>query len=72
MSAQLVTVARIAAWIAIAMSSYHLYTGAFGAPEALLHRSIHLLFTMVLIFSPLSFLQRENANGPAGWGISFS
>jgi TRAP transporter 4TM/12TM fusion protein len=32
------------------MASYHLYTGAFGAPEALLHRSIHLLFTMTLIF----------------------
>jgi TRAP transporter 4TM/12TM fusion protein len=42
--------------IGIAMSVYHLYTGYFGAPEAFLHRSIHLLFTMVLIFfvSPLS------------------
>ncbi len=62
MSAQLVTVARIAAWIAIAMSSYHLYTGAFGAPEALLHRSIHLLFTMVLIF-----LLYPSAKGKMGW-----
>ena len=44
------------AGIGIAMSVYHLYTGYFGAPEAFLHRSIHLLFTMVLIFfvSPLS------------------
>jgi TRAP transporter 4TM/12TM fusion protein len=44
------------AGIGIAMSVYHLYTGYFGAPEALLHRSIHLLFTMVLIFfvSPFS------------------
>ena len=42
--------------IGIAMSVYHLYTGYFGAPEAFLHRSIHLFFTMVLIFfiSPLS------------------
>jgi TRAP transporter 4TM/12TM fusion protein len=42
--------------IGIAMSAYHLYTGYFGAPEAFLHRSIHLLFTMILIFfiSPLS------------------
>jgi TRAP transporter 4TM/12TM fusion protein len=42
--------------IGMAMSIYHLYTGYFGAPEAFLHRSIHLLFTMVLIFfvSPLS------------------
>ncbi len=44
------------AGIGIAMSVYHLYTGYFGAPEAFLHRSIHLLFTMVLIFfvSPFS------------------
>ena len=42
--------------IGIAMAVYHLYTGYFGAPEAFLHRSIHLLFTMVLIFfiSPIS------------------
>jgi len=36
--------------IAILMSAYHLYAGAFGAPEAMMHRSIHLLFTLVLIF----------------------
>jgi len=50
MTAKLGTFAKIMTWIAIAMSAYHLYTGAFGAPEALLHRSIHLMFTMVLIF----------------------
>jgi TRAP transporter 4TM/12TM fusion protein len=50
MTAKLGTLAKVTTWIAIAMSSYHLYTGAFGAPEALLHRSIHLMFTMVLIF----------------------
>ena len=40
----------------VAMSVYHLYAGYFGAPEALLHRSAHLLFVLVLIFSlfPLS------------------
>jgi TRAP transporter 4TM/12TM fusion protein len=36
--------------IAMAMSAYHLYTGYFGAPETYLHRSIHLLFTLILIF----------------------
>ncbi|MFH1491429.1 MAG: TRAP transporter permease, partial [Pseudomonadota bacterium] len=36
--------------LAIAMSLYHLYTAAFGLPEAMLHRSIHVLFTLVLIF----------------------
>jgi len=36
--------------IAILMSLYHLYAATFGAPEAMMHRSIHLLFTLVLIF----------------------
>ncbi|RJQ49420.1 MAG: TRAP transporter permease [Desulfobacteraceae bacterium] len=36
--------------ISIAMSLYHLYTAAFGLPEALMHRSIHLIFTLVLIY----------------------
>jgi TRAP transporter 4TM/12TM fusion protein len=36
--------------IAVLMSAYHLYAGAFGAPEAMMHRSIHLLFTLTLIF----------------------
>ncbi|MBP1715305.1 MAG: transporter, fusion protein, partial [Deltaproteobacteria bacterium] len=42
--------AKAIAGIAIAMSAYHLYTGAFGALEALLHRSIHLAFTFALVF----------------------
>ncbi len=36
--------------IAILMSVYHLYAATFGAPEAMMHRSVHLLFTLVLIF----------------------
>jgi TRAP transporter 4TM/12TM fusion protein len=44
------TLGWIRSGIAVGMASYHLYTGAFGAPEALLHRSIHLLFTLVLVF----------------------
>lgn len=36
--------------IAIAMSVYHLYAATFGAPEAMMHRSIHLVFTFSLIF----------------------
>jgi len=43
-------VTKIIAGVGIAMSVYHLYTGYFGAPEALLHRAIHLFFTMTLIF----------------------
>ena len=51
-------VTRIIAAIGIAMSVYHLYTGYFGAPEALLHRSTHLLFTMVLIFFLFPFSRK--------------
>ncbi len=36
--------------IAVLMSAYHLYAGAVGAPEAMMHRSIHLIFTLALIF----------------------
>ncbi|MGB9699209.1 MAG: TRAP transporter permease [Thermodesulfobacteriota bacterium] len=57
-------VAKITAIIAIGMSSYHLFTGSFGAPEALLHRAIHLLFTLVLVFliNPISKQERK-------WGL---
>jgi TRAP transporter 4TM/12TM fusion protein len=41
---------KLVSAIGILMSVYHLYTGYFGAPEALLHRSVHLLFTLVLIY----------------------
>ncbi|MDO8957692.1 MAG: TRAP transporter permease, partial [Deltaproteobacteria bacterium] len=61
MTAKLGILAKIATWIAIVMSSYHLYTGAFGAPEALLHRSIHLMFTMVLIFLLYPFRKEKGA-----------
>lgn len=40
---------------AVMMACYHLYTGLFGAPEALLHRSIHLLFTLILVFLVFPF-----------------
>jgi TRAP transporter 4TM/12TM fusion protein len=50
---------KLIAVIAVAMSAYHLYTGYFGAPEALLHRSIHLLFVLVLIFSLFSLSTKE-------------
>ena len=43
-------IAKTTAAIAVAMSIYHIYTGAFGALEALLHRSIHLAFTFALVF----------------------
>ncbi len=45
--------------IAVMMASYHLYAGLFGAPEALLHRSIHLLFTLVLVFLVYPFSKEK-------------
>ncbi len=46
-----IRMAKKVVWvIALFMSAYHLYTGAFGAPEAMMHRTIHLSFTLVLIF----------------------
>jgi TRAP transporter 4TM/12TM fusion protein len=40
----------IAGAIGVAMSLYHLWAIAFGAPEPLFFRGTHLLFAMVLIF----------------------
>lgn len=50
---------KLVAFVALAMSLYHLYTGGFGSPEAFLHRSIHLLFTLVLIFSTSSLTEKS-------------
>ncbi len=50
---------KVIAGVSIAMSVYHLYTGYFGAPEALWHRSVHLLFTLVLIFFLYPFSKKE-------------
>ncbi len=36
--------------IAVAMSLYHLWAATFGAPEAMMHRSVHLVFTFTLVF----------------------
>ena len=36
--------------IAVAMSLYHMYVAAFGPPEALVFRGVHLLFALTLVF----------------------
>ena len=36
--------------VAIAMSLYHMYVAAFGPPEAVIFRGIHLLFAITLVF----------------------
>jgi TRAP transporter 4TM/12TM fusion protein len=50
--------------VATAMSCYHLYTGYFGVPETYIHRSIHLLFTLTLIFLLLPVSGKD-------WGKKF-
>jgi TRAP transporter 4TM/12TM fusion protein len=57
-------ITKVIVVIAVAMSAYHLYTGYFGAPEALLHRSTHLLFVLVLIFFLFPLSTKE-------WGKKF-
>src|SRR5512141_2602407 len=41
---------RIAYSVAVAFSSFHLYTGAVGSLPAMQQRSVHLAFAIVLVF----------------------
>lgn len=41
-------------FIAVTMSLFHLYTGGFGVFTALIQRSVHLSFVMVLVFLTVS------------------
>ncbi|MDH4265502.1 MAG: TRAP transporter fused permease subunit, partial [Deltaproteobacteria bacterium] len=43
-------VAQVITWVAVVASLYHLFTAGFGTPEAMVHRSLHLLFLFPLIF----------------------
>ncbi|HRD77040.1 MAG TPA: TRAP transporter fused permease subunit, partial [Hyphomicrobiaceae bacterium] len=40
----------VAGLIAIAMSAFHMWVVAFGAPEPVIFRATHLLFAMLLVF----------------------
>jgi TRAP transporter 4TM/12TM fusion protein len=37
-------------FIAVGMSLYHLYTARYGTPIAIIHRSIHVSFILVMVF----------------------
>lgn len=54
-------VARVVQGTARAMAFFHLYVGYFGAPDALVLRSTHLGFALVLAFLGLS--RREGEGG---------
>ncbi|WP_341703736.1 TRAP transporter fused permease subunit [Ferrovibrio sp.] len=49
-------IARVAALIGAAMAVYHMYVIAFGPPEAMIFRAIHLSFavTLILLLYPLA------------------
>jgi TRAP transporter 4TM/12TM fusion protein len=51
--------------IATAMSLYHMYTAAFGPPEAVLFRGTHLIFALTLVFLLYPFAPR----GGVPWRI---
>lgn len=48
--------------IAISMSLYHLWTAAFGLPEVMIHRPVHLLFAMVIGFLLFPISRRGSAS----------
>src|SRR3546814_17883963 len=50
-------VARVAAPIGAAMALYHMYVIAFGPPEAMIFRAIHLSFAVALILLLFPFAQ---------------
>ncbi|MEN9774513.1 MAG: hypothetical protein RL322_1583 [Pseudomonadota bacterium] len=53
----------VVALIAVAMSVYHIYTAAFGPPDAVIFRGIHLMFAMTLVFLLYPSLTR------GGWRV---
>jgi len=54
------------AFIAIAMSLYHMYVAGFGPPDAYFFRGTHLIFTMTLIF----LLYPLRPGGHWGWRVA--
>lgn len=51
---QVISFKTIIKSVAVIMSCYHLYTGAFGIPESQVHRYIHLLFALIISFGTFS------------------
>jgi TRAP transporter 4TM/12TM fusion protein len=49
--------------LAIAMSVYHIYTAAFGPPDAVIFRGIHLMFAMGLVFLLYPSIKRDSLPG---------
>jgi len=50
--------------LTVSMSTYHLYGAAVSMPELLIHRSMHLVFAIPLIFLIYPFLKKEKNQPP--------
>jgi len=53
--------------IAIAMSLYHMQVAAFGPPEAVTFRGIHLLFALTLVFLLFPLRRAGRRGGRPTW-----
>ena len=49
-------------WIAVAFSSFHLYTGLFGMLAAQMQRSVHLSFAFALVYLLYPASSKNNSN----------
>ncbi|MBW1971586.1 MAG: hypothetical protein DRG20_06665 [Deltaproteobacteria bacterium] len=49
--------------VAVSMSLFHLYTSEFGLLSAVVQRSIHLLFALLITFLTLSFIKTPKKKG---------
>jgi len=59
-------VSGLASGVAAAMSGYHVWTTAFGPPEAVVFRGTHLIFAFALVFLSMP-LRRRPAPGVEDW-----
>ena len=66
-SLYLKTVRRIALVVAVSMSSYHLYVGFFGTPDAFTLRATHVGFALTLAFLTLPAREADAGRGPRIW-----
>lgn len=53
--------------VAVSMSSYHLYIGFFGPPDAFSLRSTHVGFALVLCFLTVPMREADKGRGPRIW-----
>ena len=60
---------RLILILAVSMSVYHLYGAASVLPELMIHRSMHLIFAIPLIFFIYPFLKSDKDSPPRFWDL---